>query len=197
MWIKWLYQRMMHPKDPDGMANSVDPDKTAPLGAVWSGSILFAQTCLSENLGPLWYMCIAFWNFYVSDSPLYPYFLRNKHSKESYFRINACWDIINVQRKQQGTKDSTLWNTGQNPDPINFFSHLQQLCITEKNLSISVSSYLSHSQNSLHLRSLWGWGITIKCYFKIQYECINLSSIVQDFSPIIYYSSNLSFTPSP
>ena len=31
------------------MANSVDPDQTAPLGAVWSGSTLFAQTCLSET----------------------------------------------------------------------------------------------------------------------------------------------------
>ena len=35
------------------MANSVDPDQTAPLGAVWSGSALFAQVCLSENLGSL------------------------------------------------------------------------------------------------------------------------------------------------
>ena len=37
------------------MANSVDPDQTAPLGAVWSGSALFAQAYLSENLGSLWY----------------------------------------------------------------------------------------------------------------------------------------------
>ena len=36
---------------PDGMENSVDP-----YGAVWSGSALFAQTCLSENLRNLWYM---------------------------------------------------------------------------------------------------------------------------------------------
>ena len=35
----------MHPKDAAGIANSVDPDQTAPL---------FAQTCLSENLGKLW-----------------------------------------------------------------------------------------------------------------------------------------------
>ena len=28
----------MHPKDAAGIANSVDPDQTAPLGAVWSGS---------------------------------------------------------------------------------------------------------------------------------------------------------------
>ena len=49
----------MRPKDAHGMANSVDPDQTAPwscrgpLGAVWSGSALFAQTYLSENLGSL------------------------------------------------------------------------------------------------------------------------------------------------
>ena len=41
----------MHPKDADGIANSVDPDQTAPLG-----SALFAQTCLSENLGKLRYL---------------------------------------------------------------------------------------------------------------------------------------------
>ena len=40
----------------DGIANSVDPDQTAPLGAVWSGSALFVQAYLSENLGSLWYI---------------------------------------------------------------------------------------------------------------------------------------------
>ena len=40
----------MCPKDVDRIANSVDPDQTAPLGTVWSGSTLFAQTYLSENL---------------------------------------------------------------------------------------------------------------------------------------------------
>ena len=58
----------MHPKDaeriansvdPDQtalIANSVDPDQTAPVGAVWSGSTLFAQAYLSENLGSLRYI---------------------------------------------------------------------------------------------------------------------------------------------
>ena len=32
-----------------GMANSVDPDQTAPSGAVWSGSALFAYAILSET----------------------------------------------------------------------------------------------------------------------------------------------------
>ena len=44
----------MSPNDADGMANSVDPDQTAPPGA---GSALFAQPYLPENLGSLRY-CI-------------------------------------------------------------------------------------------------------------------------------------------
>ena len=46
---------MMRPKDAEGIANSADPDRSslAPLGAVWSGSALFAQDYLSENLGSL------------------------------------------------------------------------------------------------------------------------------------------------
>ena len=34
----------------DIMAISIDPDQTVP-SAVWSGTTLFAQTCLSESLG--------------------------------------------------------------------------------------------------------------------------------------------------
>ena len=30
----WVYHRVMCPNDADGMANSVDPDQTAPLGVV-------------------------------------------------------------------------------------------------------------------------------------------------------------------
>ena len=44
-----------------GMANSVYPDQTAPSGAVWSGSALFAydifsDTLLFKILGHLWYL---------------------------------------------------------------------------------------------------------------------------------------------
>ena len=41
-----LYHKVMSPNDADGMANSVDPDQTAPL---------FAQAYLSENLGSIRY----------------------------------------------------------------------------------------------------------------------------------------------
>ena len=40
----------MHPKNADGMANSVDPDQTASEEAVWSWSALFAETCLSQYI---------------------------------------------------------------------------------------------------------------------------------------------------
>ena len=49
----WLYHKVISPNDAGGMAKSVDPDQTAPLGTVWSGSALFAQAYLSENLGLL------------------------------------------------------------------------------------------------------------------------------------------------
>ena len=47
-----FYYRVMGPKDADRMAIGVDSDQTNPLG---SGSSLFAHTCLSDNLGSLWY----------------------------------------------------------------------------------------------------------------------------------------------
>ena len=40
----------MHPKDADGMANSVDLDQTASSEAVWSWPALFAETYLSQYI---------------------------------------------------------------------------------------------------------------------------------------------------
>ena len=48
--------RVFRQKDANRIANSEDPDQTAPLGAIWSGSALFAQTYLSENLCSLRYL---------------------------------------------------------------------------------------------------------------------------------------------
>ena len=46
--------RVFYQKDANVIANSEDPDQTAP-GAVRSGSALFAQTYLSKNFGSLRY----------------------------------------------------------------------------------------------------------------------------------------------
>ena len=51
----WFHNAVMCPKDAGRMANSVDPDQTAPFGAVWSGSALFAQTYLLQYTEFLWY----------------------------------------------------------------------------------------------------------------------------------------------
>ena len=51
----WVFRQ----KDANRIANSEDPDQTAPLGAVWSGSALFAQTYLSEIFGSLRYQCVV------------------------------------------------------------------------------------------------------------------------------------------
>ena len=49
----------MHPKDADGMANSVDPDQTASSEAVWSWSALFDETYLSQYIEFVQYICVA------------------------------------------------------------------------------------------------------------------------------------------
>ena len=49
MQTKRPNHRIFCPWDVNGIANSEDPDQTAPRGAVWSGSALFAQTYLSKN----------------------------------------------------------------------------------------------------------------------------------------------------
>ena len=43
------YHRELQPKDENRNAKSDDPDKTAPLGPLWSGSALFVMICLSKT----------------------------------------------------------------------------------------------------------------------------------------------------
>ena len=45
-----FYSAVLCSKDADRIPNRVDPDQTAPWGAVWSGSAMFAQTYLSQYL---------------------------------------------------------------------------------------------------------------------------------------------------
>ena len=64
--------RIFCPKDANEIANSEDPDQTAPLGAVWSGSALFAP------LGAVWSGSALFAHPYLSESlGSLQYFLTN------------------------------------------------------------------------------------------------------------------------
>ena len=59
--MSWLKAYRNDPKFSDGQAwaNSADPDQTAPRGAVWSGSTLFAIPSASFGLITLWYNYIV------------------------------------------------------------------------------------------------------------------------------------------
>ena len=56
--IVGFYSAILRSKDADRITNRVDTDQTAPWGAVWSGSALFAQTYLSQYFQLLRYYII-------------------------------------------------------------------------------------------------------------------------------------------
>ena len=49
IWTKWLYHRVMSPNDADGMANSADPDQTAPRSSL----IRVCTVCLGISVRKL------------------------------------------------------------------------------------------------------------------------------------------------
>ena len=55
IWTVCFYNTLMHPKHPDRMANSSDPDQ---LLSAPTGSTLSTQTCLSEYLGSLVFLTL-------------------------------------------------------------------------------------------------------------------------------------------
>ena len=50
----WMYRNFPKFSDRQVWANSVDPDQTAPIRAVWSGSTLFTIPSASFGLVILW-----------------------------------------------------------------------------------------------------------------------------------------------
>ena len=61
--IVGFYSAILHSKDADRITNRVDTDQTAPWGAVWSGSALFARTYLSQYFKLLRYSLIK--DYYI------------------------------------------------------------------------------------------------------------------------------------
>ena len=72
------------------MANSVDPDQTAPLGAIWSGSTLFAQTCLYEKLRII--IVVSFFGFELTirfyDIEMSMLLIQNESLKSQSLKIS-------------------------------------------------------------------------------------------------------------
>ena len=99
-----------------------------------------------------------------------------------------------VQREQQGTKNGALGDTRQNRSPVRFYSIYNNSLLSEAKKRIYPFQCLATDSIAKQLAFKEFMRGCIKCLFKIQYEFVNLSSIVQDCSPIIYYRSQLSFT---
>ena len=125
------------------------------------------------------------------------YFILNFHDNKHSHQQKVLFQTQYLMRCrlciERTTRDQERCPGGHptKPKPNQILLHLQQLVVVwskEKNLSISMSCHQFQFAFKEFMRGC------IKCLFKIQYECVNLSSIVQDFSPIIYYRSQLSFT---
>ena len=80
------------------------------------------------------------------------------------------------------------------PEPSQILLHLQQLVLSEAKKRIYPFQCLTTDSIAKQFAFKEFIRGCIKCLFKIQNECVNLSSIVQDFSPVIYCRSQLSFT---
>ena len=127
----WLYHRVMSPNDADGMANSIDPDQTAPLGTVWSGSALFAQTCLSENLGKLRYT-----KFWVEKSGFFSVLLTACWSHQCLLSHNK--DLDKQHRPISDVKESSIWS-----GPTLFVLKKEKNSVKKKMIKLKLNTPLS------------------------------------------------------
>ena len=91
-----------------------------------------------------------------------------------------------MSRSMSFTRDQEQWPVGQQtkPRPNKIFL---RCCLSHRKECIS--TYAIAKQFALKEFVWWD----ISCFHKIQHKCV-LFSIVQDFSPIIYYSGQMSFT---
>ena len=129
---------------------------------------------------PLKFHCVFFiLNFTIANTVI---------SKKSYFRLSIWWDVIYVQREQQGTKNSALGDTRQNQSPVRFYSIYNNSLLSEAKKRIYSLQCLATNSIAKQFAVKEFVRGCIKCLFKIQYECVNLSSIVQFITAVSWVS---------
>ena len=89
---------------------------------------------------------------------------------------------------ERTTRDQERYPGGHptKPEPSQIYSIYNNSLLSEAKKRIYPFQYLSTNSIAKQFAFKEFMRGCIKCLFKIQYECVNLSSIVQDFSPIIY-----------
>ena len=86
----------------NGMANSVDPDQTAPSGAVWSGSALFAKHYLSQYLEFLKHKLTSFSTF-INSSKFEGGFVTDSSSVDFSFFFASDWSSLAIKAATLGS----------------------------------------------------------------------------------------------
>ena len=115
-------------------------------------------------------------------------------SKKSYFRLNIWWDVIYVQREQQGTKNGALGDTRQNRSPVRFYSIYNNPLLSEAKKRIYPFQCLATSSIAKQFAFKEFMMGSIKCLFKFQYvsTCPLLSKILaQSFMTVVNWVSQL------
>ena len=87
-----------------------------------------------------------------------------------------------MYREQQGTKNGALGDTRQNRSPVRFYSIYNNSLLSEAKKRIYPFQCLATDSIAKQFAFKEFMRGCIKCLFKIQHECVNLSSIGQDFS---------------
>ena len=119
---------------------------------IWQVEISYPLPCpgtQSINITLQFYCVFFILNFTIANTVI---------SKKSYFRLNIWWDVIYLQREQQGTKNGALGTpdkTGAQSDFTPFTT--TRCCLKQRKESIHFNVLPPIPQlNNLFLRSSWG-----------------------------------------
>ena len=149
--------------------NAFNVFKVNSLSGTWSMDLLDPFSCQLHHIAfdrlkshtpfpcpgtqsiniPLKFHCVFFiLNFTTANTAI---------SKKSYFRLNIWWDVIYVQREQQGTKNGALGDTRPDRSPVRFYSIYNNSLFSEVKISIYPFQCLATNSIAKHwlLRSSW------------------------------------------
>ena len=178
--------------------NAFNVFKVSSLQGIWSMDFLirFLVSCIILHLTGWNFIphflaqepnrSVALWSFIMSTSSLIS--RQQTQSLAKSLISDSISDEMSFMYRENNKGPRTVpWS------PIRFYSIYNSLLSEAKKRIYPFQCFATNSIAKQFSFKKFMRGC-IKCLFKIQYECVNLSSIVQDFSPIIYYRSQLGFT---
>ena len=161
-WTRWLYFRVMHPKDTEGIAKSVPPDQTAPRSLIWVCTVC-PGLCV-QNQGSLRYVILIRMPWLVK-----------------YEKLSLNYHMSHLMTKP------TKWHVRPVKTQISL-----GICPvwTESSLSAwrklgSLATLCAHSEDSDQTGRSLRWAHMPLCWFcheEVHIEWVNTTSIQKNFS---------------